>query len=83
MISAIANLLPAVSNGREMAQVLGMAVDGAIVRAQFDTSPEQALSGLERIVSEVTRPTAARRVYETCVVTPAMTEGNAVTGKTG
>lgn len=50
MIAAIANLLPAGSKIGEMAQVLGIAVDGAIVRAQFDTSPEQALSGLEHIV---------------------------------
>lgn len=35
------------------------------------------------IVSEVTRPLAARRVNETRAASPAMTEGNAVTGKTG
>jgi len=50
MTSAIANLLPASSQLKQNAQAISLAVDGAIIRAQFEQTPDAALSALNRIV---------------------------------
>lgn len=49
MAAVIASLLPPSRHRKQYAQALALAVDGAIIRAQFDKSPEAALSSLERI----------------------------------
>ena len=49
MADAIAQLLPASRQRRRQATDLALAVDGAIVRAQFDQDPRAALASLERI----------------------------------
>jgi AcrR family transcriptional regulator len=49
MADVIATLLPSSKQQRQLAQTLAVAVDGAIVRAQFDQSPDVALLSLERI----------------------------------
>jgi len=49
MADAIARLLPASRQRKRLAMDLALAVDGAIVRAQFDQSPKAALASLERI----------------------------------
>lgn len=49
MADAIGKLLPASRQRKRQAMDLALAVDGAIVRAQFDQSPEAALASLERI----------------------------------
>lgn len=50
MTSVIAGLLPASRDRDEQASALAVAVDGAIVRAQYDSS-ESALRSLDRIIS--------------------------------
>ena len=50
MENAIANLLPATEQGMAMAQAAAMAVDGAIIRAQIQKSPETVLSTLKIIL---------------------------------
>ena len=50
MAAAIAIVLPASRQRQKIAQAVAMAIDGAIVRAQFDPSPDAALSSLDRIV---------------------------------
>ncbi|ACX96435.1 TetR/AcrR family transcriptional regulator [Halothiobacillus neapolitanus] len=50
MTQVIANLLPNTVERQEIAQTLAMAVDGAIIRAQYDQTPDTALAALERIV---------------------------------
>ncbi|MFA5171767.1 MAG: TetR/AcrR family transcriptional regulator [Sulfuriferula sp.] len=49
MTEAIASLLPASQYQKHDAQALALAVDGAIIRAQFDRTPEAALSSIDRI----------------------------------
>lgn len=49
MADAIAQLLPASRQRKRLAMDLALAVDGAIVRAQFDQNPAAALASLERI----------------------------------
>lgn len=49
--TAIANLLPALDDRDEMASALAMAIDGAIVRAQYDSEPASALRALDKIIS--------------------------------
>lgn len=49
MADAIEKLLPASRQRKRQAMDLALAVDGAIIRAQFDRSPEAALASLERI----------------------------------
>jgi AcrR family transcriptional regulator len=46
----IANLLPPSRYRKHNAQALVVAVDGAIVRAQFDQSPDAALLALDRLL---------------------------------
>ena len=50
MVSAIASLLPPSAQRRHDAQALALAVDGAIIRAQFDQAPGAALSALKRVL---------------------------------
>jgi AcrR family transcriptional regulator len=50
MTDAIRKLLPASRTAKADAQALAMAVDGAIVAAQFEDSPAVALKSLARIV---------------------------------
>lgn len=53
MTSAITNLLPVSSQRKQNAQAISLAVDGAIIRAQFDQSPDNALAGLDRILKSL------------------------------
>lgn len=50
MTEVIANLLPDTGQRQAVAQSLAVAVDGAIIRAQYDATPEAALAAFERIV---------------------------------
>ena len=50
MLRLIAGLLPASADREELARTLAVAVDGAIIRAQFDPTPATALAALDRIV---------------------------------
>jgi AcrR family transcriptional regulator len=50
MTALIAGLLPPSRQRRRDAQALALAVDGAIVHAQFDETPDAALQGLRRLV---------------------------------
>jgi len=49
MADVIAGLLPPSRHRKQDARALALAVDGAIIRAQFDQAPDAALSSLERI----------------------------------
>lgn len=53
MVSAIANLLPPSEHREQDAQTLAVAVDGAIIRAQFDHDADAALQALERIMGSI------------------------------
>jgi AcrR family transcriptional regulator len=55
MTAVIASLLPASSRRKQDAQAIALAVDGAIVRAQFDATPNVALKGLTRILRSIRR----------------------------
>ncbi|MCA1977922.1 MAG: TetR/AcrR family transcriptional regulator [Thiobacillus sp.] len=48
--AAIAAVLPASRKRAGQAQAIALAIDGAIVRAQYDETPEAALEALARIV---------------------------------
>jgi AcrR family transcriptional regulator len=50
MTTVIASLLPASRQRKQAAQAIALAVDGAIVRAQFDETPDAALKAVARIV---------------------------------
>jgi AcrR family transcriptional regulator len=50
MTSAIADLLPQTVQREQDAQAAALAIDGAIIRAQFDQTPDAALLLLERIL---------------------------------
>jgi AcrR family transcriptional regulator len=47
----IAELLPPSRHRKQDAQALAVAVDGAIIRAQFDRSPDAALLALNRLLT--------------------------------
>lgn len=53
MTAAIAAVLPASRRRKRLAQAVALAVDGAIVRAQFDAAPDAALDALKRIVKSL------------------------------
>lgn len=53
MTAAIAAVLPRSRQGLKNAQAVALAIDGAIVRVQFDTSPDAALSALDRIIQSL------------------------------
>jgi hypothetical protein len=60
MARAIRKLLPASSRtAKADARALAMAVDGAIVGAQFEDSPELTLKSLARVVSAICDPAKA------------------------
>ena len=50
MTSLIFNVLPETAGREALASALAVAIDGAIVRAQYDTAPDGALQGLALIV---------------------------------
>src|SRR3569623_532004 len=49
--AAIAAVLPKSRQRAQLAQAVALAIDGAIVRAQFDPSPAAALAALRRIIN--------------------------------
>lgn len=51
--TAIAAVLPPSRQRAKLAQAIALAVDGAIVRAQFDGMPDAALEALKRIVASL------------------------------
>lgn len=53
MTEAIASLLPPSRHRTADAQAVAVAVDGAIIRAQFDHAPQPALHALDRLVRAV------------------------------
>ncbi|MDB5998796.1 MAG: TetR family transcriptional regulator [Rhizobacter sp.] len=53
MVGAIADLLPASRRRTKDAQAIGVAVDGAIVQAQFEAGAEAALAALGRLVKSL------------------------------
>lgn len=55
MIAAIASVLPASPQRTKLAQAVALAIDGAIVRAQFDVTPDLALDTLKRIVKSLVK----------------------------
>lgn len=54
MVKAIAALLPSSREQSRDARALGLAVDGAIVQAQFAETPEEALAALRTCVALMT-----------------------------
>jgi AcrR family transcriptional regulator len=59
MTAVIAGLLPASKQRKQDAEAIALAVDGAIVRAQFDETPDAALKALARILKSI-RPRTIR-----------------------
>ena len=53
MVAAIATLLPPSKQRARDAQAISLAVDGAIIRAQFDQAADAALQALERILKSL------------------------------
>ena len=53
MTDAIAAVLPASRQRRQQADAAALAVDGAIIRAQFDPTPDAALAALARILKSL------------------------------
>jgi hypothetical protein len=53
MTAAIRTLMPASRTAKADAQALALAVDGAIVAAQFADSPADALKALARVVRAI------------------------------
>lgn len=53
MAAALAALLPAGPGREEDARAVALAVDGAIVRAQYEGTPEAALRALGRVVAAI------------------------------
>ncbi len=53
MTAVIARLLPPSRRRARDAQAVAMAVDGAIVHAQFDETPDAALKGLDRLIGSL------------------------------
>lgn len=51
MVTVIATLLPAGPRRSRDAEAIGLAVDGAIVTAQFEATPAKALKGLDRLIA--------------------------------
>lgn len=55
MVRAIAHLLP--PEMQDLAEAAGLAVDGAIIRAQMEGSPDSALAGLAALLRGLCRST--------------------------
>lgn len=51
MIAVIADLPPSVGSGHELSKTLAVAIDGAIVCAQYDTTPAYAVKAVQQIVT--------------------------------
>lgn len=51
LVTVISNLLPATTDRDDLSRALAVAIDGAIVRAQCDSTPENALRALVRIIA--------------------------------
>lgn len=51
MVAVILDLLPASRSRDELSRALAVAIDGAIVRAQYDATPANALQALSRIIA--------------------------------
>lgn len=51
MTGVIFDLLPASIDREELSKTLAVAIDGAIVRAQYDTTPVNAIQAVARIVA--------------------------------
>lgn len=51
--TAIAAVLPVSRQRARLADAIALAIDGAIVRAQFDAAPDAALDALKRIVKSL------------------------------
>jgi hypothetical protein len=60
MRKAIANMLPPSRSREKDAEVTALAVDGAIVRAQLDETPDAALKTLDRLVKALRAPGVTR-----------------------
>ncbi len=54
MVARIATLLPTGPTRASDAEALGLALDGAILRAQFDQRPDAAVAALQHVVSRLT-----------------------------
>jgi AcrR family transcriptional regulator len=59
MMTVIASLLPASTQRKQDTEAIALAVDGAIVRAQFDETPDAALKALARVLKSM-RPRTTR-----------------------
>lgn len=55
MTTAIENLLPRSRKRAKNAQAIALAIDGAIIRAQFDQDPDDALLVLSRVIKSLTQ----------------------------
>lgn len=55
MTAVIANLLPPSRGRLKDAQAVALAIDGAIIRSQFDQTPTAALSALNRLLMPLLR----------------------------
>ena len=53
MTNAIASLLPVSARRKQDTQAIALAVDGAIVRAQYDETPDAALKALSRLLKSI------------------------------
>ncbi len=51
LVVVISDLLPATTSRDDVSRALAVAIDGAIVRAQYDSTPEHALKALARIIA--------------------------------
>ncbi len=56
MTTILGELLPVTGNREELSGALAIAVDGAIVHAQYDASPGNALAALARTVNALVPP---------------------------
>lgn len=53
MTAVIANLLPSTRRREKDAQAVALAIDGAIIRAQFEPTPDTALLALDRLLTSL------------------------------
>lgn len=56
MVNAIAQYLPAASRRAGDAVAIAVAIDGAIIRAQYDETPKAALKALKRLLASFDAP---------------------------
>ena len=53
LANIIAGIVPTIKDREKKAQAITLAIDGAIIRAQFDAVPEVALAGLQLIITSL------------------------------